>query len=150
MTIQLSPLQLEYLVFTKTYVEVYEPFEVINDLLAAQFDFDGVNLQVQYTVSQQKHSTTNFLVTLNVAALNNEAMDKKTPYTFDVSVQGVFKLADSFECDNRYDVVQVNGAAMLYGAIREMLQQVTARSILGPLLLPTLHFLPESTGNKKS
>lgn len=150
MTIKLSPLQLVQMMFTKTRVETNELSEDINESLAPQFDFDGVKLLVENTVGQQKNNTTDFMVALRVAVLNEADAVKKAPYTFDIAVQGVFKLAADFECNDRRDLVRVNGSAMLYGAVRDMLQQITARSILGTLLLPTLHFVPESTESKNT
>lgn len=136
--------------FTKTQVEVFETVEDAGEFWASQFDFEGVNLLVENTIGQQENNTTDFLVALRVAVLNEADAVKKAPYTFDIAVQGVFKLAVDFSCDDRHDLVRVNGSAMLYGAIRDMLQQVTARSMLGTLLLPTLHFLPESTATKNA
>jgi preprotein translocase subunit SecB len=34
----------------------------------------------------------------------------------------------------------VNGASLLYGAVREMVSTITSRSAHGPLLLPSLNF----------
>lgn len=150
MSIQLSPLQLMQMVFTKTRVETFEDADGLGEIWAPQFDFEGVNLLVENTVGQQENNTTDFLVALRVAVLNEADVVKKAPYTFDIAVQGVFKLAADFTCDDRYDLVRVNGSAMLYGAIRDMLQQITARSMLGTLLLPTLHFLPESAESKNA
>ena len=150
MSIQLSPLQLVQMVFTKTRVEIFDDADGLGESLATQFDFEGVNLLVENTVGQQESNTTDFLVALRVAVLNEADAVKKAPYTFDIAVQGVFKLAEDFACDDRHDLVRVNGSAMLYGAIRDMLQQITARSMLGTLLLPTLHFLPESAENKNA
>lgn len=150
MSIQLSPLQLMQMVFTKTRVETFEDADGLGEIWAPQFDFEGVNLLVENTVGQQENNTTDFLVALRVAVLNEADAVKKAPYTFDIAVQGVFKLAADFTCDDRYDLVRVNGSAMLYGAIRDMLQQITACSMLGTLLLPTLHFLPESAESKNA
>lgn len=150
MSIQLSPLQLMQMVFTKTRVETFEDADGLGEIWAPQFDFEGVNLLVENTVGQQENNTTDFLVALRVAVLNEADAVKKAPYAFDIAVQGVFKLAADFTCDDRYDLVRVNGSAMLYGAIRDMLQQITARSMLGTLLLPTLHFLPESAESKNA
>ncbi len=150
MSIQLSPLQLMQMVFTKTRVETFEDADGLGEIWAPQFDFEGVNLLVENTVGQQENNTTDFLVALRVAVLNEADAVKKAPYAFDIAVQGVFKLAADFTCDDRYDLVRVNGSAMLYGAIRDMLQQITACSMLGTLLLPTLHFLPESAESKNA
>lgn len=150
MTIKLSPLQLVQMMFTKTRVETNELSEDINESLAPQFDFEGVKLLVENTVGQQENNTTDFMVALRVAVLNEADAVKKAPYTFDIAVQGVFQLAADFECKDRRDLVRVNGSAMLYGAVRDMLQQITSRSMLGTLLLPTLHFFPENTENKNA
>ena len=54
MSIQLSPLQLVQMVFTKTRVEIFDDADGLGESLAPQFDFEGVNLLVENTVGQKR------------------------------------------------------------------------------------------------
>ncbi len=48
------------------------------------------------------------------------------------------------------DLIVVNGASMIYGSIREMISNVTSRSMAGPLLLPSLSFIDSKPSLQKS
>ena len=54
---------------------------------------------------------------------------------------GVFRVAESVGIDRREELVFENGAAHVYGAIRDMVSTITARSVPGPIMLPTPTFV---------
>lgn len=75
---------------------------------------------------------------------NAEEEEVVAPYTIDVEAQALIEMA-AVEDENRGEnLVRVNGGSMIVGAIREQVTQLTARSIYGPLTLPTLRILPKS------
>jgi preprotein translocase subunit SecB len=63
------------------------------------------------------------------------------PYRLEVDVTGVFstKTGEVAEPDLAR-LVGINGASMLYSAVREQVFMVTARGAWGPLQLPTVSF----------
>lgn len=139
-----SPLQLRQLVFTKIYVEpsACETEEEESALWAPSFDFEGVNLGTEILLGQdprQKNAPSDFNMLLTLK-ISNEA-GKKAPYKIEVQAQAWFVL-DSFEPQKRKSLVHVNGGSMIIGAIRELITQLTGRSIYGPMLLPSLRLLP--------
>jgi preprotein translocase subunit SecB len=62
------------------------------------------------------------------------------PYDIEMEMLGVFN-ADGFKEAERHAMLLVNGASMLYGAMREMLMTITYRCMHGPVLLPSVHFI---------
>lgn len=62
------------------------------------------------------------------------------PYDIEMEMLGVFN-ADGFPEADRDVMLLVNGASMLYGAMREMLMTITYRCMHGPVLLPSVHFV---------
>lgn len=68
--------------------------------------------------------------------------DRKKPFAYKgvVRVVGLIEAHPGFPEDKVANVVQVNGGAMLYAVIREMVATVTSRSAKGSLMLPTLNF----------
>jgi preprotein translocase subunit SecB len=55
-----------------------------------------------------------------------------------VEAEGVFKVSEDFPEEKVSDLVNMNGGAILYGAIREIVMTLSSRSRYGPLELPTI------------
>lgn len=74
--------------------------------------------------------------------LHQKSVDPQKPffYEIDVHVAGVVEMHSDFKHENREQVVQVNGLGLLYGSVREMVLNLTARSLFGPFCLPSLNF----------
>lgn len=64
------------------------------------------------------------------------------PYICDIRCVGYFSIVkEAFpNLAMRFNVAVVNGASMLYGIVREMVANITARSWSGTMLLPTAIF----------
>lgn len=144
-----SPLQLKQLVFTKIYVEpsACETEEEEDALWAPSFDFEGVNLGTEIMMgedSRQKNEPRDFNMILTLK-INNET-GKKAPYKVELQAQAWFVLA-AYEPEKRKSLVHVNGGSMIIGAMREMITQLTGRSIYGPMVLPSLRLLPPESKN---
>ena len=56
----------------------------------------------------------------------------------DVVFEGLFAVHPEFPPEKANDLVRMNGGAILYGAAREMILNLTARSKHGPFELPTI------------
>lgn len=79
--------------------------------------------------------------------------DSHFPYTFSVTLEGVFIIEHDGDIEERKQLVVCNGAAILYGAARDQLLTLTARQKFGPMMLPSANFrglVPESHKPKKS
>lgn len=136
-----SPLQLKHLLFTRVFIEPEVPFEQANTFNAGEFSFTGVNFHVNLNtslVAGQENDPRDFMVNLNVA-ISNET-DTHAPYKIDLGVVGLFNISEKIEIEERNNIVTVNGASLLYGAIREQISTLTSRSYLGTMVLPTMDF----------
>lgn len=116
-----------------------------NEFLSAEnFDFSGVKIicEVGYGDISQEHDSAPFtymMVSLHTRVENKEG--RTCPYDLNVRVNGVFHWLDTGVApEKRQDLIVVNGASLLFGAVREMVSTVTARSVCGALLLPCLTF----------
>jgi preprotein translocase subunit SecB len=74
--------------------------------------------------------------------LHQKSADKAAPFFYDVEIQvvGLVELVSEIPGDKEL-LARVNGLGILYGAAREMVLNVTARSLHGPLSLPVLNFV---------
>ncbi len=69
---------------------------------------------------------------------------KKTdqvPYTGRIRAVGYFRIHEAYPEKNRESLICITGASILYGACREMLANLTARSSHGMISLPSISFI---------
>jgi preprotein translocase subunit SecB len=88
---------------------------------------------------KEKYSDFGVKLTLRVGPKE----DAQAPYNIQVSVRGIVRMhltqVDG-QAEERRVRALVNGASLLYGAVRDMVSTITSRSAHGPLLLPSLNF----------
>lgn len=148
--VQLSPLQMKHLIFTKIVVELADSLEKTNELWAPNFDMNGVIVQTEISTAMpddQIGNPINFMVTMRLSILNEKENSKKSPYKIDIAAQAWFDISTGIEVSKRDDLVRINGASLMMGAIRELVIQLTSRSGFGALTLPTLRFMPAANVN---
>ena len=63
------------------------------------------------------------------------------PYHGAAEIVGIFTVDPAWPANKSEELARINGASLLYGAVRETLLALTARSTHGEFLLPTLSFL---------
>jgi len=62
------------------------------------------------------------------------------PYCGKITISGVFRISDAYAEHRRDQLIEVTATSILYGACREMLANLTARSSHGMLSLPSVSF----------
>ena len=146
-----SPIQLLQLMFRRFKVELDEahaPDEPPNPYTSI-FTFDGVPIVTEVglgMVDPDHERGRLYLVSLRVRVSNDVSGDqparKFSPYEIDVEAAALILLPKSSAAlADPEDLVLVNGAALLWSAIREQISQLTMRMSAGPVMLPTVHFL---------
>lgn len=145
-----SPIQLLQLNFKRVHVEIdpaHAPAEPPNPMTTA-FVFDGIGITTEVGLAEIDMAHERgalYLVSLRVVVNNQpaagESESKFSPYLIDLDVAGVVLLPKGAEkLGPANDLVTVNGAALLWSAIREQLLTLTSRMPAGPVMLPTVHF----------
>jgi len=147
MAMELSPLQLKQLIFTRLHVEAAAGLDQVEAFWAPTFDFTGVTLKVDVSLSTPESAPADeaplFMLAVHLSIPNEPGSSVIAPYAIDMAAQAWFELDPAFASEKREELVRINGVSLVLGAMREMVQQMTARSAFGPMLLPTLRFLPE-------
>ncbi|RYZ83860.1 MAG: hypothetical protein EOP06_19150 [Proteobacteria bacterium] len=64
--------------------------------------------------------------------------DGDTNYRGQFEFEGIFDVHPDFPKDKITDLVRMNGGAILYGAVRELILTLTSRSNHGPFEMPTM------------
>jgi preprotein translocase subunit SecB len=90
-----------------------------------------------------------FLLVLTIR-LGSNSPDKEVPYTAMLTIEGEFEVAAAYPESKRDELVNITGASMLYGACREMLANLTARSSHGMSTLPSVSFAPLAAKPKRA
>jgi preprotein translocase subunit SecB len=124
----LSPLQLRQHLFTEVAIGVVEDGVPDGE---AKFEH-----KLQYGSSRENPLLWRAELKVTISS-NNE-----TPFNYSgtVSITGIFEVHPDFPKERAEELIRVNGAGILFGAIREMVLNITCRSSKGPLVLPTLNF----------
>ena len=141
---QLSPLQLLEYTFDGVSVMPVEGYAADPAFSPALVFFPGklamsADTGLALLAEEEKYSDFGVKLTLRVAPKE----DAQAPYTIEVSVRGVVPMhltQAAGQAEERRVRALVNGASLLYGAVREMVSTITSRSAHGPLLLPSLSF----------
>lgn len=145
-----APLQLLQVMFRKISVELDErhaPEEPPNPYTSI-FVFDGVEITTECGIGELDPSHERgrlYLVTLRVLIDNQpkgEAPERKySPYVIDVEARGVVVVPKGAEqLAPPEDLAAVNGASLLWSAVREQVLSLTSRMPVGPVMLPTMNF----------
>lgn len=145
-----SPIQLLQLMFKHVRVELdqlHQPPEIPNPLISA-YTFDGVSIQSEVGLGEadpNHERGTVYFMELRVIVDNMPNADtpdqKFSPYTIDIATEGVILIPKGAEkLADPEDLAAVNGASLLWSAVREQVLAITSRMRAGPVVLPTVHF----------
>jgi preprotein translocase subunit SecB len=131
-----SPLQLEQHFFSKICLDVNAD---------GQSNVDNI-LHCEIEVGRAEDNAKRFQVIFRLKL--QSPSEKKAPYTGEIHAVGLFRVLDVWPEDQIDRLVEANGSAVLYGAIRELVLNLTARGPWPAVRLNTFTFIPpkESSG----
>lgn len=97
--------------------------------------------QVEY--ARHEKDPSKWMVQLGVRKTEDD--EEGCPeYTFEIQVVGLFAVDAEFPKEKAERMVRANGPAVLFGAVREMVANLTARGPFPPVTLPTVTFVDEA------
>lgn len=138
-----SVLTLVDLVFLGTRVEINHEFKGSAD----DFDFDGSMIHWGLRHGPKGDDGTSWWVGLDFIIMSED--NKPCPYNIEMKAVAMISVAESVQQEKRETLVFENGLALVYGAIREMVSNITSRSAFGRLMLPTASFIGTLEGHKE-
>jgi preprotein translocase subunit SecB len=136
------PLQMEFYYFQDINVRINQEIPV--DKISPDKIGLGIDLEPKSFLSES--DPLRYKVELRIKA--EEIKGKIKPYEIDVLAVGFFSIEKDVPKEKRGGIVSVLGANLLYGAARELIFQLTARSPFQPVYLPTTSFVPEEKDAK--
>jgi len=129
-----SPLQLERHFFTKIYLDAHPHADPTAK----------PQVQTEVDVARAENEPRRYQLTLRLKV--TPPPDKKPRYTAEIHIVGLVKVAPTWPDPKVQQLVEVNGAALLYGAAREMLCNITARGPWPMLCLHSVTFVQPPKG----
>ncbi len=100
--------------------------------------------EVQHEGRQGGAERFRMLLVIAVNAYDEEALSQRCPYTLEYAAFSDFLAFDlPSEPDERrraLRIVRANGASMMYGCLRRVIQEVTLSTVHPPLILPSVNF----------
>jgi preprotein translocase subunit SecB len=100
---------------------------------------DRVDIDLDVLCRQREDDPLSWFVFLYVTI--TPMAGAKAPFSGDFEVMGTFNIPPELSGPSAHKLVYINGATILYGAVREMLCMITSRTFYASLLLPTVSFL---------
>lgn len=139
-----SPVKLKHYHFTQLSITPVEGFSP--DLEADEPYPSFLNAQFASGVRLAESADGGNLFILRVHLTGEPKKEKVFPYRFSIEAEAVLACSSADDANTQRDLVAVNGAALLYSAMREILLNLTFRFPHGPMLLPSVHFLDLKAG----
>ena len=125
-----SALQPEQISFVNVSIKCNYDQDVSSGTLMTNVEFRG---------SAHQQDKRNWMLTVRVNI--KRANEKPIPYEGVIECIGIFKVSPQCPEDQIEKLVMVNGTSLVYGSIREMICNITARSTFDMLMLPSQSFL---------
>jgi preprotein translocase subunit SecB len=135
-----SPLIIEG--YNLSQLEWFETADIVLEEDSINHEFD-----VATTIENHPEDKAAWRVKLQVSSKKTDTVN---PVSFNISYTGYFRVLDGYPEEMREKLVAVNGSSILYAAAREMLMQLSGRSIHGTFILPSISFVDVPTGNQRS
>lgn len=124
----LSPLQLKSHRFTQLHLE------------GIPKGIPDGDVEVTTTLGVGRHVTEPREWRVDLKVSFEPTAGQNGPYRGIAEVVGFFEILDGWPEKDCEALVAINGASLLYGAVREMILMMSSRSSHGEFLLPTLRF----------
>lgn len=131
-----SPLQLEHYFYERMQCAA-EPSITIEEIEAWQAaNLERFDLRVE--AGNNPESDRQWQVRVDLSS--NPDFPDTAPYDLHFTAIGIFHVDEDFKHDNLERLIRVNGASVLYSAMREFVALFTSRAPWGAVKLPTVNF----------
>lgn len=145
--VEMSPLQMVSLVYTGIHVQPFVHRDDNGEALLPTVEFNDVDITCRigcWPLPDSDQESPAYIVEVSIGLLEEQVVAHRLPYVVDVEARGQFRVIGEIDPARRETVVEVNGASLVVGALRQLVAELTASSSQGAFTLPTLRFVPRS------
>jgi preprotein translocase subunit SecB len=140
---QPSPVQTRSIVYRRVAIEPHRTPEnqIDEEMNAFDLEWNGIRMEVATGTDIAEENVTDpalFAVSMRLQIQN--VVGKICPYKIDVELLGLIRVNPKLPAERREALATVNGLAIVYGAARELITNITSRMEYGPLVLPGVNF----------
>ncbi|MFA5107878.1 MAG: protein-export chaperone SecB [Patescibacteria group bacterium] len=115
---------------------------VLNESYDAKLPSHAGDVSVKMTIAPHKEDPTRYLLSLELFVRPKKDHEKAFfPYNIAIKGRAFFVFKDNCPKDQAKHVLSLNGASILHGLLRAQVAQITAQSVHGQFLLPTMNFV---------
>lgn len=138
----LAPLQLQHSHFVSLSVDTEEsaliaPSDYGNEPYPPASDME-LDVDVKMGLLSSREDLSEYVIQLTLRVTPRK--DSQFPYRISAQMEGFFLFKHTGDINERNRMVVINGASILYGAVREQLLTLTGRHKAGPVMLPSYSF----------
>lgn len=114
----------------------------------SQSDHTG-DISSAINIAPHKKDASKYRLTLEIQVKPTAKKEKSFfPYFVAIKGRAFFTFKDPCSREDADKALSLNGAAILYGLLRAQVAQITAQSVHGQFLLPTMNFVELAKINK--
>ena len=139
-----SPVKLKHYHFTQLSITPVEGFSPDLDTDEPYPSFSNAQFGAAVRLAESDDGGNLFI--LSVRLTGEPKKEKAFPYRFSIEAEAVLACSSADDTSTKRDLVAVNGASLLYSAMRETLLNLSFRFPHGPMLLPSVNFLHLKAG----
>ncbi|MBA4386488.1 MAG: hypothetical protein C0404_00825 [Verrucomicrobia bacterium] len=115
---------------------------IVNDKYDSKLPSHTGDVSSTITLNPHKEDPNKYLLALELLVRPKKDHEKDfLPYNIAIKGRAFFAFKDACPRKEAERVLQLNGASILYGLLRAQVAQITAQSVHGQFLLPTMNFV---------
>ena len=122
-----------------------------NDGYDAALSSHTGDISSSINISPHKKDPSRYRLRLEVQVKPTAKKEKEFfPYQVAIKGRAFFDIKDASSPEETNKFLRLNGAAILYGLLRAQVAQITAQSVHGQFLLPTMNFVEAAKAEPKA
>jgi len=122
-----------------------------NETFDRDLDAHTGDIATSISISPHAKDVRKYRVTLEVQVKPTAKKEKEFfPYQVAIKGRAFFTFQEACPAEDADHTLRLNGASILYGLLRAQVAQITAQSVNGQFLLPTVNFLELAETQRKT
>jgi len=129
-------------VFRLDHYQIESVAVILNESYDAKLSTHTGDVSATIKIVPHKEVATKYLLSLEFFVRPKKDHEKAFfPYNIVIKGRAFFTFKDNCPKDQASHALRLNGASILYGLLRAQVAQITAQSVHGQFLLPTMNFV---------
>ena len=129
-------------VFRLDHYQIESVAVILNGSYDAKLHAHTGDVTTTIIIAPRKDDLTKYFLTLEIIVRPKKDHEKEF-FPYDVAIKGhaFFTFKEKYPKERAKQFLQLNGVSILYGFLRAQVAQITAQSVHGQFLLPTMNFV---------